>query len=78
MRLLSDMDSTVESLATQLDQSNDRVNKLSDLQQQFEFACAKFNKKLASVKSKVNENITPDNGLNVMQGHLAELQVCYC
>ena len=68
----------INLLATKVQDIETGYNTSMDAQQQFEFVCAKFNQKLKSSQAVVEETITPEQGLNVMQSQMASLEVLEC
>lgn len=75
MTCVSDLRSEVEALSAKLHHVDSTYKSVSESQQQYEFICAKFNQKLNSVQAVTEEQITPEQGLTVMQERMTSLEV---
>lgn len=70
-----DLRSELERLSVKLQQTDSNYNTVCEAQQQYEFTCAKYNKKLKSAQAVIEEQITPEKGLSVMEERMTSLQV---
>ena len=73
--LFPDLRGELDKLTSRKQQTDSIYNTVCTAQQQYEFACAKYNQKFKSAQAVIEEQITPEQGLSVMQEKITSVEV---
>ena len=71
----TDLRGELDKLTSRIQQTDSIYNTVCTAQQQYEFTCAKYNQKLKSAQVVIEEQITPEQGLSVMQEKITSVEV---